>query len=499
MKLAYWIYSGPAHIGTLRITSSFKNILSIMHAPLGDDYFNVMKSMLEKHKNFTKVTTSIVDRNILSKGSSYKLSKTLIRKIKEERPLLIIVTPTCTSSILQEDLKNFIKFISIETKSNLILADINHYKINEYQAADITLKQIVSFYLKNKISINVQQPLINIIGSYSLMFHNQHDIIELVRLLSDLNLKINLIIPKNNSIIDILDIPKAILNIVPYREIGLLTAEWLKKNFNMPYISTIPMGIKNNAKWLKEIELILKLNGFNFNFNKYIDIQNRFKSKLLWCSRSIDSQNFFNKKTVIFGDSTHSALITQILKSEMGFDVVLSGTYCKPDQSWFIKNVKNFSKEIIISDNFYFITNLISLIEPSVIFGTQMERHIGKKINIPCGIISTPAHIQNYSTSFKPFFGYEGTNQIYDLVYNSIVLGMEDHLLKIFGGHDSIENINLNKNEKKLLWDNQVEYAISNIPFFLRKKVKLLIYKYAKEKNINFIDLSTFYKIKNLY
>ena len=39
MKLAYWMYSGPAHIGTLRVASSFKNVHAIMHAPLGDDYF----------------------------------------------------------------------------------------------------------------------------------------------------------------------------------------------------------------------------------------------------------------------------------------------------------------------------------------------------------------------------------------------------------------------------------------------------------------------------
>jgi nitrogenase molybdenum-iron protein alpha/beta subunit len=50
MKLAYWMYAGPAHIGTLRIASSFKNVHAIMHAPLGDDYFNVMRSMLERER-----------------------------------------------------------------------------------------------------------------------------------------------------------------------------------------------------------------------------------------------------------------------------------------------------------------------------------------------------------------------------------------------------------------------------------------------------------------
>ena len=79
MKLAYWMYAGPAHIGTLRIASSFRNVHAIMHAPLGDDYFNVMRSMLERERNFTPVTASIVDRNVLARGSQDKVINNIIR------------------------------------------------------------------------------------------------------------------------------------------------------------------------------------------------------------------------------------------------------------------------------------------------------------------------------------------------------------------------------------------------------------------------------------
>jgi light-independent protochlorophyllide reductase subunit B len=69
MKLAHWMYAGPAHIGTLRVASSFKNVHPIMHAPLGDDYFNVMLSMLERERKFTPATASIVDHHVLAHGS----------------------------------------------------------------------------------------------------------------------------------------------------------------------------------------------------------------------------------------------------------------------------------------------------------------------------------------------------------------------------------------------------------------------------------------------
>ena len=148
MKLAYWMYSGPAHIGTLRIASSFKNIHAIMHAPLGDDYFNVMRSMLERKRDFTPVTASVVDRHVLAQGSKEKVVNNITRKDKEERPDLVVLTPTCTSSILQEDLENFVNRASMETKADVLLADVNHYRVNEMEAADRTLEQIIRFYLK---------------------------------------------------------------------------------------------------------------------------------------------------------------------------------------------------------------------------------------------------------------------------------------------------------------------------------------------------------------
>ena len=94
------MYAGPAHIDTLRITSSFKNVHAIMHAPLGDDYFNVMPSMLERKRDFTPVTMSVVNKHVLARGSQEKVISNIRRKDMEEQLDLVILTPTCTSSIL---------------------------------------------------------------------------------------------------------------------------------------------------------------------------------------------------------------------------------------------------------------------------------------------------------------------------------------------------------------------------------------------------------------
>ena len=505
MKLAYWMYAGPAHIGTLRVASSFKNVHAIMHAPLGDDYFNVMRSMLERERDFTPVTASIVDRHVLARGSQEKVVDNITRKDKEERPDLIVLTPTCTSSILQEDLQNFVNRASITSNSDVILADVNHYRVNELQAADRTLEQVVRYYLEKARRQGTldqsitKEPSANIIGIFTLGFHNQHDCRELKRLLQDLDIKVNKIIPEGGSVKDLQNLPKAWFNLVPYREVGLMTAIYLEKNFGMPYISVTPMGIVDTAECIRQIQKHVNnlVSNKNFDYEPYIDQQTRFVSQAAWFSRSIDCQNLTGKKAVVFGDATHAASITRILAREMGIRVSCTGTYCKHDAEWFKEQVQGFCDEILITDDHTEVGDMIARIEPSAIFGTQMERHIGKRLDIPCGVISSPVHIQNFPLGYRPFLGYEGTNQIADLVYNSFTLGMEDHLLEIFGGHDTKEVITKSlSTDTNLTWNYESQLELNKIPGFVRGKIKRNTEKFARQNNITNITVEIMYAAK---
>jgi len=558
MKLAYWMYAGPAHLGTLRVASSFKNVHAIMHAPLGDDYFNVMRSMLERERDFTPVTASIVDRHVLARGSQEKVVENITRKEKEEQPDLIVLTPTCTSSILQEDLQNFVnRAVNLTShstsassgskisKANVLLADVNHYRINEFQAADRTFEQIVRFFLPPQIQKSQNESVFvssaeadektsqssilphrvaekktpkisaNILGIFTLGFHNTHDCRELKRLLTDLGIEINEVLPEGGSTRstaeNIRNLPKAHFNIVPYREIGLMTAVYLKNEYKMPFISTTPMGILNTAQFIREIEQILKTeihdplyseqisDILSKNFEKYIQEQTLYVSQAAWFSRSIDCQNLTGKRAVVFGDATHSACMTKILTCEMGIQVVCAGTYCKHDADWFREQVTGFCDEILITEDHTQVSDMIARLEPAAIFGTQMERHVGKRFDVPCGVVSAPVHIQNFPLGYRPFLGYEGTNQIADLVYNSFTLGMEDHLLEIFNGHDTKE---IQKNEssfgsnESLQWSKEALEELSRIPGFVRGKVKRNVETFAQQKKEKTITVELMFAAK---
>lgn len=503
MKLAYWMYAGPAHIGTLRISSSFKNVHAIMHAPIGDDYFNVMRSMLERDRNFTPVTISSVDRNVLARGSQEKVVDNITRKDAEETPDLIVLTPTCTSSILQEDLANFVQRAQIDTKCDVLLADVNHYRFTELQAADRTLQQIVQYYIakaKKKGQLpegKTEKPSVNIIGISSLGFHNQHDCIELKRLMADIGVEVNAVIPEGASVLELKNLPKAWFNLVPYREIGLMTAEFLKEEFGMPYVDITPMGVVETARCIRKIQDVVNTQGGDVNYEDFIENQTLYVSQAAWFSRSIDCQNLTGKKAVVFGDNTHAAAMTKILSREMGIHVVMAGTYCKADEKWFREQVSEYCDEVMISDDNGAIADAIARIEPSAIFGTQMERHVGKRLRIPCGVISAPIHVQDFPIGYKPFLGYEGTNQVADLVYNSFTLGMEDHLLEIFGGHDTKEVITRGMSaDSDMNWTKEAQLELNKIPGFVRGKIKRNTEKFARDRNLSEITVEAMYAAK---
>jgi light-independent protochlorophyllide reductase subunit B len=503
MKLAYWMYAGPAHIGTLRIASSFKNVHGIMHAPLGDDYFNVMRSMLSRERDFTPVTASIVDRHVLSRGSQEKVVDNITRKDAEEHPDLIVLTPTCTSSILQEDLENFVERASMTTESDVLLADVNHYRVNELQAADRTLDQIVQFYIEkarkqgNLLQEKTAKPSVNIIGMTTLGFHNNHDCTELKRLMADLGIEVNEVIPEDASVHNLRRLPQAWFNLAPYRETGMMTAKYLEQEFQMPYVDITPMGIVETARCIRAIQKVLGAQGVAVDYEEYIDHQTRFVSQAAWFSRSIDCQNLTGKKAVVFGDNTHAVAMTKILAREMGIHVVLAGTYCKYDADWFREQVSEYCDEVLVSDDNGAIADKIAKLEPAAIFGTQMERHVGKRLDIPCGVIAAPMHIQNFPVGYRPFLGYEGANQVVDLVYNSFTLGMEDHLLEIFGGHDTKDVITKTMTaDSDLAWTMDGLAELNKIPGFVRGKVKRNTEKFARERGIAEISTEVLYAAK---
>ena len=93
--------------------------------------------------------------------------------------------------------------------------------------------------------------------------------------------------------------------------------------------------------------------------------------------------------------------------------------------------------------------------------------------------------------------GYEGTNQIADLVYNSFTLGMEDHLLELFGGHDTTDALtNTLSAQDQLHWSSEAAQELGKIPGFVRGKIKRNTEKFARQQKIEIITVEVMFAAK---
>jgi light-independent protochlorophyllide reductase subunit B len=95
---------------------------------------------------------------------------------------------------------------------------------------------------------------------------------------------------------------------------------------------------------------------------------------------------------------------------------------------------KSYGLEALITDDYLQVEEQIRALQPELILGTQMERHIAKRLGIPCAVISAPVHVQDFPARYSPQMGFEGANVLFDTWVHPLMMGLEEHLLGMFRG-----------------------------------------------------------------
>jgi light-independent protochlorophyllide reductase subunit B len=134
----------------------------------------------------------------------------------------------------------------------------------------------------------------------------------------------------------------------------------------------------------------------------------------------------------IFADATHAIAAARIASEELAFEVVGLGTYSREQARSVRARRRNWASKALITDNYLEVEHAIAEAQPELVLGTQMERHIAKRLGIPCAVISTPAHVQDYPARYSPQMGHEGANVIFDSWVHPLMMGLEEHLLAMF-------------------------------------------------------------------
>ncbi|MEM7026606.1 MAG: ferredoxin:protochlorophyllide reductase (ATP-dependent) subunit B [Pseudomonadota bacterium] len=512
MQLTLWTYEGPTHVGAMRIATSMQDVHYVLHAPQGDTYADLLFTMIERRDKRPAVTYTTFQARDLGGDTAGLVTETLREAYERFQPNALLVGESCTAELIQDQPGALA--MGMDLPVPVVPLELPAYSKKENWAASETFYYLVRTILSAQGETEKQKetktPCANLLGPSALGFRCRDDVEEIRRLLASVGVDVNVVAPEGATVEDLKKIPDADFNICLYPEVALTTGRWLEKTFKQPLITTVPMGIGATLDFIREVGELANVDVSH--------ILNADQSRLPWYSRSVDSTYLTGKRVVIFGDATHVLAAARIAKEEMAFDVVGVGTYSREFARDVRKLAKSYEIEALITDDYLEVECWVSELGPELVLGTQMERHIAKKLGAPCAVISAPVHVQDFPASYSPQMGFEGANVIFDSWVHPLMMGLEEHLLSMFREdfefHDGVAPSHLGssttnpednvtdisslqvEDDSSVQWASEAEQELKKIPFFVRKKAKKNTELYALENGINSITIETLYDAK---
>ena len=507
MQLTLWTYEGPPHVGAMRIATAMKGMHYVLHAPQGDTYADLLFTMIERRNARPPVTYTTFQARDLG-GDTAELFKTACSQAFDRfQPQAMIVGASCTAELIQDDPGGLAKALALPIP--VIPLELPSYQKKENWGASETFYQIVRTLCTRRAPDAEFNPRsCNILGPTALGFRHRDDLTEITRLLERMGIAVNVVAPLNATPDDIRRIPEAAFNVVLYPETAETAARWLDRNCGQPSTTVVPIGVSATRDFIAEVA---KLAGVN-----PADILAEEASRLPWYSRSVDSTYLTGKRVFIFGDATHALAAARIAKEELGFDVVGLGTYSREFARPVREAAAKLGLEALITDDYLEVEAKVAELQPELVLGTQMERHIAKRQGVPCAVISAPVHVQDFPARYSPQMGFEGANVIFDSWVHPLMMGLEEHLIHMFRSdfefNDKAAPSHLGHGSAKPAvteapapiaspggWAPEAEKELQKIPFFVRGKARRNTERFAAERGLALITIETLYDAKAHY
>jgi light-independent protochlorophyllide reductase subunit B len=536
MQLTLWTYEGPPHIGAMRVATAMEGVHYVLHAPQGDTYADLLFTMIERRQKRPPVTYTTFQARDLG-GDTAELFKTAAKDAFERfKPQAMLVGASCTAELIQDDPGGLAQALALPIP--VIALELPAYQKKENWGAAETFYQLVRGLAgrhaptpgtKRAEREAGGRAKCNILGPTALGFRHRDDVAEITRLLGKLGVDVAVTAPMGATPADIARLGEADFNVVLYPEVAGQAAEWLRRTFGQPATKTVPIGVGATRAFIDEVAALAGVDA--------TAVLNDPTSRLPWYSRSVDSTYLTAKRVFIFGDATHAIAAAKIASQELGFTVVGLGTYSREFARDVREAAKLYGVEALISDDYLAVEAAIAELQPELVLGTQMERHISKRLGVPCAVISAPVHVQDFPARYSPQMGFEGANVIFDSWVHPLMMGLEEHLLGMFredhefqngaapshlghGGHAkpaagievggapiavahaapaaavlaaTTETLVSNVGP---VWAPEADKELLKIPFFVRGKARRNTESYAADRRIPVITLETMYDAK---
>jgi light-independent protochlorophyllide reductase subunit B len=520
MQLTLWTYEGPPHVGAMRVATAMENVHYVLHAPQGDTYADLLFTMIERLPKRPPVTYTTFQARDLGSDTA-ELFKNAARDAYERfAPHAMMVGASCTAELIQDDPGGLAKALNLPIP--VVPLELPSYQKKENWGAAETFYQLVRALAKPRSEDHVRtKPSCNILGPSALGFRHRDDLREITGLLERMGIHVNVVAPLGATPADLARLADADFNVVLYPEVAMQAATWLQKNFKMPFTKIIPIGAQATREFMAEAA---ELAGIELN-----PALEDAASRAPWYAKSVDSTYLTSKRVFIFGDATHAIAAARVASEELGFEVVGLGTYSREFAREVREAAKKYGIEALITDDYLEVEEKCAELSPELVLGTQMERHIAKRLGLPCAVISAPVHVQDFPARYSPQMGFEGANVLFDTWVHPLMMGLEEHLLGMFkddfefhegaapshlgkagaprASTDIAEQIvvpetiaaSVNAEAEEPSWTADAQKELQKIPFFVRGKARRNTERYAKDAGVMHITIETLYDAKAHY
>ena len=526
MQLTVWTYEGPPHVGAMRVATALRDVHYVLHAPQGDTYADLLFTMIERRSARPPVTYTTFQARDLG-GDTAELFKSAVRDAWQRfQPQALLVGASCTAELIQDDPGGLARTMGLPVP--VIPLELPSYQRKENWGAAETFYQLVRALclplapppgMARPARDGSRPPRCNLLGPTALGFRHRDDVREATGLLAQLGIEVNVVAPLGAGPPDIRRLGDADFNVVLYPETGLPAAQWLQRSFGQPFTRCVPIGVGATRDFIREVAALAGV--------EVPPAVLQGESRLVWYSRSVDSTYLTGKRVFVFGDATHAVAAARIATEELGFKVVGIGTYSRE----FARDIRDaavrYGVEPLVCDDYLQVEARVAELQPELVLGTQMERHIAKRLGIPCAVISAPVHVQDFPARYAPQMGWEGANVIFDTWVHPLMMGLEEHLLGMFredfefhaGAAPSHLGGGALRTEPEPVaavaaavadqaapasaaqpsWAADAERELQKIPFFVRGKARRNTERYAHDKSVAVITVETLYEAKAHY
>ncbi len=540
MQLTLWTYEGPPHIGAMRIATSMTDLHYVLHSPQGDTYADLLFTMIGRSRTRPPVTYTTFQARDLGGDTAQLFQDSVSNAYERFQPKAMIVGASCTAELIQDDPGGLARALNLPIP--VIPLELPSYQKKENWGASETFYHIVRALVRVDKSVSAAQyqeqraanrtaekkPSCNILGPTALGFRNRDDVQEIQGLLESIGIEVKVVAPLGACVADLQSLPEADFNVSLYPEISQLTCTWLSKVFGQPFSKTIPIGTKATKEFIQEVCQLASLDPQN--------VLAKQEERARWYAKSVDSTYLTDKRVFIFGDATHVIAAAKVASQEIGFKVIGLGTYSREFAREVREAAQSYGVEALITDDYLEVEAKVAELSPDLVLGTQMERHIAKRLGVPCAVISAPVHVQDFPARYSPQMGFEGANVLFDTWIHPLMMGLEEHLIMMFRddfeftakaapshlGHSApiekspakidtvavanvapvLSQVNAEIFTGKTpasLWAVDAETELGKIPFFVRGKARRNTEKFAVEHGISHITIETLYDAKAHY